>query len=164
MKALALTSPFSVVYIIHLLKLRRQVSTSVYKQFSTTLAPWFLHLGMQQWKGVLLSQTFPESVSASPKLSPKVFILILGFETHFCFSPSNCLTSSAVIMNMQQHSGCFICFKTQSQKAGTALAQAYAIWADNFSTSSSRHLQEWEKGKGKAENCAVLTNQLNNFK
>lgn len=89
MKALALTSPFSVVYIIHLLKLRRQVSTSVYKQFSTTLAPCFLHLGMQQWKGVLLSQTFPESVSASPKLPPKVFILILGFETHFCFSPSN---------------------------------------------------------------------------
>lgn len=121
----------------------------------------------QQWQRMLLSPTFLESISESPKAFPKVFILILGFETHFTFASLiylNCLTSSAVRMNRQQHSCCSTRFKTITKgwhSFGPGLSHS---GKENFSTSSSRNLQEWETGRRKAENHIVPTNQLNNIK
>lgn len=105
MKVLAFTSPFNAVCMIYLSKLRRQVSTSVrlypFQQHISTM--FFTVRRTQHWQRMLLSQTFLESISESLKVFPKVFILILGFETHFTFAfliPLNCLTSSAVRINM----------------------------------------------------------------
>lgn len=84
----------------------------------------------------LLSHAFPLVCLNIPQSYLQSVYTYTGFRN--TFFPSlflinlNCLTSSAVTINVQQHSCCFRGFKMRSQKADTALVQAYIIWANRI--------------------------------